>query len=107
MVYSSPELCLVLNVGDGTFGQPSTIVPASGNTTDLRAADLDGDGAEDLVFMVSGRPTWMRSEGGGVFASPVVIGTSGGFLGWDIADMDGDGDPDRSGRHPPREPSAQ
>jgi hypothetical protein len=62
----------------------------------LRAADLDGDGWLDLVAASWADPVAvLRNQGDGTFAPAVVVDTGTSiFYGFDLADLDGDGDLD-------------
>lgn len=87
-------LLLLANTGGGAFAaQP--IIPLAGSATELVAADVDGDGDDDLI---SGEATstgvrLVRNLGGGVFAAPVALGVTN-VIDVDAADVDGDGDVD-------------
>ncbi len=77
---------LLRNVGDGMFAAPESV----GVGHPLAAADLDGDGAHDLVLTRSDS-TWvlMRDTVGGGFGAPGPPLTGGVSLG--LGDLDGDG----------------
>ena len=59
------------------------------------AADLDGDGDEDLLAGGAGRLDWFQNLGAGSFGEGRRISSGvGGIGGIDTADLDGDGDLD-------------
>ena len=79
----------------GVLGAPTTFGGPAYWTSGLAAADLDGDGAIDVVRISrSVGVQWMRNLGGGQFSAPVTIDDS--ILPWDVtaADLDQDGDAD-------------
>ncbi len=95
----SPTSVLLLNDGRGNF-QPGTL-PAQGMLgmiTDARWADLNGDQRQELVL--SGEWTGIRVmawENGALVEKSEAYGLAGSTGLWtrvEIADLDGDGDPD-------------
>ncbi|MEM7200649.1 MAG: VCBS repeat-containing protein [Planctomycetota bacterium] len=92
---------LYLNNGTGIFSDATVgRMPADTSTTqDVAAADVDGDGDPDLVFVSSGRRQnrLYLNDGSGTFADatsvrmPVDRDISRGVV---LSDVDGDGDPD-------------
>jgi len=86
-------LVLIPGNGDGTFGSPTTIDPASGDS--LVAADFDGNGTTDFALGGTG---WIRvylGNGNGTFAPPVEYNATGGGIEHLVAaDVTGDGKPD-------------
>src|SRR5262249_49146702 len=88
--YEPMSIRVWLGAGDGTFA-PSTSVIADaivGGVSEL--ADLNGDGALDLV--ISGRPfTVMLGRGDGTFACAVRYGGGFGPASLAFADVNGDG----------------
>ena len=102
---------------DGTFGEPSEVDVVSnfyGNLRHVEAADLDGDGDQDLAwvgdvvedggdFFFPRYVYYALNDGDGTF-SPVdddgfgpdtqVVEPGDGLSGFTLADVDGDGDPD-------------
>lgn len=71
---------LYLGAGDGTFGtnQPMPSLNLPGETLrEMLAADLDDDGASDLVIMTDERLLWLRNLGNGSFDSTLRVITDG------------------------------
>jgi uncharacterized protein (TIGR03437 family) len=100
---SSFSLDLMLGKGDGTFGAPSPVVSTSAIPANVVAADLDGDGKQDLVvtFTQLGNPPVsslmvLRGDGKGSFQQiasyPLATINLLGFIV--VADVNGDGIPD-------------
>jgi hypothetical protein len=100
---------VLLSTGDRFRRTPDTrIEDARYGVADYTAADIDGDGADELVHLITDR--WKEDEYGatlavqrftnGSFGTPeeVVTATSGGpdfpFLEVGASDVDGDGDED-------------
>ncbi len=106
------SLLLLLGHGDGTFGARSDI-PSILNS-EVRVADLDGDGHLDLVVgatSVEGAPSAPavhRGDGLGGFGPPhrLAIGTGANGVPFELGDLDGDGRPDVVAGHGTLEPSA-
>ncbi|MGD8238634.1 MAG: VCBS repeat-containing protein [Armatimonadota bacterium] len=73
------------------------IVDQIARVTDVRAADLDGDGDQDLVAgqfgYDDGEIRWLQNEGDWSFTSHILLRLSG-TIHTPVSDMDGDGDPD-------------
>jgi hypothetical protein len=83
--------------GDGTFA-PATSWQAAGSWLGwtFATADIDGDGADDIVLRASDQSSWrsaaFRSLGDGTFAPPVEWSRAGAFGGWSslLSDFTGD-----------------
>jgi hypothetical protein len=95
-----------LGHGDGTFG-PETRYPAGVGPTFLASADMNRDGARDLVVSLrnwyfevpipvpAGDVVVLPGQGDGTFGPPLAPAVSGVFpLAMHVADFDGDGTPD-------------
>jgi len=86
-------ISVLINLGNGTFSEP-TSYPTS-RTGVVVAADVDNDGDADLItpMIDTGQVGVMLNSGGGVFATPVFYAT--GLIGTNPAvsalDVDGDG----------------
>ncbi len=90
---------ILKNTGAGNFNQPSSSPEQAGNNpTSLTAADLDGDGDQDLAVGNSGSNdvTILKNSGLGNFFEPGSSpeAASGGPSAVVAADLDGDGDQD-------------
>jgi FG-GAP-like repeat len=99
------QVNVLLNQGHGTFG-PAVAYPAGTNPGSLAIADLDGDGAVDLVIADEGKfppdpsPAQLASihgsvrvlynRGDGTFVPPIDT-TVSGSPGVAAGDLDGDG----------------
>ncbi|MDF1798605.1 MAG: VCBS repeat-containing protein [Planctomycetota bacterium] len=80
-----------------TFGPEQKLSTSSSGARCVISADLDGDGAQDLVATEwdSGRIVWFRQTGPSTYAGAKVIDLGmTGALWLDAADLDGDGDVD-------------
>ncbi len=97
--FIAPKVSWMRNAGDGTFERPQ-LLAASGDTMDVVAADLDGDGDVDLAFAQSSEGTtgqavlvWLN-DGRGGFGGEARFPTGAGPTGIAAGDIDGDGDID-------------
>lgn len=86
------------NLGGGAFGPAQLLRPQSSGALDygLGAADLDGDGAVDLLSSVFDGSGWFRALGAGAFGqwqplAPLALADPTVVL---AGDLDGDGDVD-------------
>lgn len=85
--------------GQGSFGPAVVISSVAFEALDVLAADLDGDGDEDVVWAAGNadRVAWHRNNGTGQFTGPLDV-TLPGHVDEPItvyaADLDGDGDVD-------------
>jgi hypothetical protein len=84
--------------GSGTFGSQQVISTNALNARSVRAADIDGDGAIDVVSASNSddKIAWYQNtDGQGSFGSQQVISTAAnGAYAVFTADIDGDGDTD-------------
>jgi hypothetical protein len=80
--------------GDGTLGTYASFpTAATGNATDVAAADLDGDGDADLVITQgpADRISVLRGNGDGSFTAPLELQVGPDPRAVAIGDADGDG----------------
>ncbi len=101
---ASESICILLGVGDGTFQPPNCFIVDKGFTyggglvqVALQAADMNGDGKIDLVYLaVTGTLDVLLGNGDGTFQAPIkTLPTSGGlYLISAIADFNHDGELD-------------
>jgi len=83
---------LARGAGDGTsFGPPQVV--ANGDVADVRAADLDDDGAQDFAVTRTGAGvvTVYFGDGRGAFAAGLYLSAGGHPTDMELADLDGDG----------------
>ena len=95
-VFSTGNIYLLLNQGNGTFSAPTTMSTGGANTVDLIARDFNGDGNTDLA--VGGEQTNNVAVlyGNGAGAFPTVETYPMGEEPWKVAsgDFNGNGAPD-------------
>lgn len=97
--FISPHMSVQMNQGDGSFGVP-IVYPTLGETMDVVAADLDGDGDIDLAFAQSdqgitgNRVLVFRNQGDGTFGPQSSFVSGKGPTGITLLDADQDGDLD-------------
>jgi hypothetical protein len=84
------------NDGGGQFLEQPFVANDLYPLRDIHVADLDGDGAQDLLFAESenGTTVWQRNDGSGVFGPWAVISDAYDSRTVAAADLDGDGDLD-------------
>ena len=89
---------IVLDNAGGTF-TPVATVPGTGYAAAIKAADLDGDGDQDILVghqvyqgTASLPPMYLvRNLGAAGFAAPTTIGTSRATYSLEVGDFDGNG----------------
>jgi uncharacterized protein (TIGR03437 family) len=92
-----------LGQGNGSFQSP-TSYPAGINPNFITAADVNGDGAQDLL-VATGAPNFtydvavLRGVGNGTFGSTALFPTDYGPAWIAVADLNGDGKPDLAIAH--------
>lgn len=89
------DISLLFNLGDGTFG-PTQSLPADSVTT-IAAADLNGDGLNDLVYgqYFLGSVAVALNQGGGAFTNPPSTYATPNLVSVvRIGDFNNDGSPD-------------
>jgi formylglycine-generating enzyme required for sulfatase activity len=96
--YNADEISWYENTdGSGSFAAPVVITNLADRATSVSAADLDGDGDQDVMFTSVGgnEVAWMANDGAGSFGPEIAI-SSGATQPSMIraADLDGDGDND-------------
>ena len=89
---SISSVTIFLGNGNGTF-QPPTTYPAGFYGGQVAAADLDGDGDQDLAILTTSPEvvTAMKNNGDGTFQAPVSVYGTGREEALVLADLDGDG----------------
>ncbi|HET7570306.1 MAG TPA: VCBS repeat-containing protein [Gammaproteobacteria bacterium] len=85
--------------GDGTFGTSAVIatdLSSSGNPGAVALADVNGDGALDVIAGNKKESTVaiVLGNGDGTFNAPLVHASGAGNAGVAVTDVDGDGQPD-------------
>ena len=89
---------VMLNDGVGNLTAGEAIEPGGSNPQSIRAAQLNGDNAADLVWVLDATPypfVYALNNGDGTFAAPVVEVVEGCDTGEvTVADTDNDGDND-------------
>ncbi len=96
-----PGVGVFLGAGDGTFGSRANY-PTAPIPYGLAAADVNGDGEEDLVVADlsasweanPGRINILHGRGDGSFGTVDLVGYGFSYKGVAVADLNGDGHPD-------------
>lgn len=94
-------LQLLRGQAGGAFAAPIDI-PLGAAPSAVSIADLDGDGALDLVASLASGLAWLRGNGDGSFVAPSLVAIPGDISGHlKVVDLDGDGRPEviGIGRH--------
>jgi hypothetical protein len=96
--FGGDSVLVILGNGDGTFQQtPVTLSVPGGFGTgahSLVAADVNGDGRQDLLVASSSSVSVFLSNGDGTFAAPVTAPLGGTATDLAVADLRGQGTPD-------------
>lgn len=87
--YAEPQLAILLNEG-GLIFSPRVDHPILGGPTSVKAADLDGDGRQDLV-VAAGELLAFRNLGAGKFGAPLHFSAGDAVLGLQVGDLSGEG----------------
>ncbi|RMH26284.1 MAG: hypothetical protein D6693_07350 [Planctomycetota bacterium] len=90
-----PSIAVYMNDGAGGFGAPIPVA-AVGGILDIKAVDIDRDGAVDLVAGVTtGYVEFLRGDGLGGFGAGELIDLGGGRVHrLEVGDVTNDGRPD-------------
>ena len=93
------DVSVSLNDGDGGFDTEPLLVPLTVFTSDVHAADIDGDGVADLVGGGSGQGgdddiAVALGNGDGTFADPLFTSTGQSQREFVVRDLDRDGNLD-------------
>jgi hypothetical protein len=90
------DVVVLLGQGGGEFAPATSyVVPSGSQPRSLVCADLDGDGALDLVTSHLSGLSVLRGTGNGAFFPPQHLDYGGlPKYGLAVADLDGDGRPD-------------
>lgn len=97
MAYGGTNGCIAWHPREGgTFLRPRVVVSDLADVEVVRAADLNGDGLQDLIFQTAADVflRWSRALGAGVFDEPVEITSPFDITNFDVGDLDNDGDID-------------
>lgn len=102
--FKENEISIRKNNGNGTFAVAQSQTPWTGNSaSNIRFADMDGDGKQDLLVcfstMMWGSPLynwyWHKNDGQGTFSGTANdIGAINSANSFYLADFDSDGDMD-------------
>ena len=84
------------NDGAGNFGPEIEITDDINGPNGVFAADLDGDGDQDVLSSALNdhEVVWYENDGTGAFSTKIVIWAAGGASDVYVADLDGNGSPD-------------
>jgi len=87
---------VLLNNGDGTLAAPGTLIDGAQNADALSIADVDGDGARDIVTtsdlgVNDDGVSVFRNDGDATFLPPLILGDGFGSSDSVIEDLNADG----------------
>ncbi len=86
---------LLLNRGNGRFGEAQQHTPVDGYVTAVTTDDLDGDGDSDVLFATdTGGALWRNDGNGQMMAESAGLSQIQGTPAIALADVDADGDLD-------------
>ncbi|MEO6594060.1 MAG: VCBS repeat-containing protein, partial [Planctomycetota bacterium] len=92
LVFEGSALSVWVGYGTGIYSPAPGLLPWS--LTNLRCADLDGDGDRDLFGIENGAVRFLRNDGAGVFTPYGGPAAPAGAYLVEAGDVDGDGDLD-------------
>ncbi|MDB5387996.1 MAG: conserved repeat domain, partial [Planctomycetaceae bacterium] len=90
---SGATLYLLVGLGDGTFGTPTTVASGLQFQPSLAIADFNGDGKPDIASVDNSALLLFSGNGDGTFAPPQQIAAVSGLFVV-AGDFNGDGRPD-------------
>jgi hypothetical protein len=90
----SKTIKVIVNPSSGALEEASLVTAPSNNISDLAVADIDGDGARDVLAVhggSSGGVDVFRGDGGGNLTYAATLSSAGDGIRIQLADMNGDG----------------
>ncbi len=80
------------SVGTGRFSPAQSSAIYTGTSYDLKSADLNNDGHQDLIYLRLGQSLNVQlGNGTGNFAAPITSATNTSATSFELADFNGDG----------------
>ncbi|NNC84051.1 MAG: VCBS repeat-containing protein, partial [Flavobacteriales bacterium] len=93
--FTDNKVAWYANSGNGVFGPQQLISDTAEAPRALKCADIDNDGAIDVIIGAASGTYWYRNLGNGQFEASVAVSTAvDDVYSLDVADIDGDGDLD-------------
>ncbi len=92
--YTSNLVEILLGDGSGAFALSSSFSTATGGANEVVAADLNGDGIQDLALVGGSHLVVFLGRGDGAFGSPLSTLLANYLQGLAVGDVDEDGIPD-------------